>query len=89
MLLPLLLLRAALRMEPKDCNGPFSDIRSAELATPKRPVADRAENLASVYSCHLPHIDRSHELEQRKTESRGLRLDRSTGMHRFHCQWLY
>lgn len=25
MLLPLLLLRAALRMEPKDCNGPLGD----------------------------------------------------------------
>ena len=30
MLLPLLLLRAALRMEPKDCNGPIVLKNSAE-----------------------------------------------------------
>lgn len=53
MLLPLLVLRAALRMEPKDCNGPEAAVRLA----PKRSVgwglcqAHLSENERSLPGC--------------------------------------
>lgn len=48
MLLPLLLLRAALRMEPKDCNGPIADYHPAKVNVGRATIAVNERRSADV-----------------------------------------